>query len=581
MQPSNIKYFQDVAKRLDEAKHGEKTAFITDVANTLGVSVNSVYERLEEVGYKSNRKTRSDRGNTHVDLRDARLICNMMHSSRRKNEKRLLSCEQAIDIAFANEQIKHKYSATTVLRVAREHGFHPDQLAAPTPHITMRSLHPNHVWQVDASIGVLFYLPSGGVEFFDETKHYKNKPENMEKVRNHLCIRYAVVDHYSGAFFHKYYAASGENQEIFFDVLANAFLKREREDFYGIPQMLVMDKGAANTSHLVTSFLDRLQIQHYAHKAGNPRAKGSGEKIQDIIERQFEGGLRLLKKPIADVHELNELADKWRVYFNDTAVHTRTKQSRYAVWKMIEEDQLIFAPTMETMQAILTSKPVERRVNGDLTITYKGRGFAEARVYSVEHIPSVKVNDKVTVLLNPYRAPNIDIEVTDYKGDVTYYECTPIEINKAGFHANAPVFGEAMASTRDTVADVERKNMMIEAHDATTITEAEKNAVKNTQLFAGKLDPTKHVNDHLAATENIMSMPKRGTAHSLEAPKQVLEKITIAEACKRLKADMGSAYPRDAYAYLSKQYPEGIDPMQIDTIKRQLTTRSTLKVVGE
>lgn len=580
MQHSEIEYFQDVARRLSEAKFGEKTQLVQDVANTLGISTTLVYEKLEMVGYKTNRKTRSDRGNTHVDLRDARLICNMMHSSRRKNEKRLMSCELAIEIAYSNGQIKQAYNSTTVLRVAREHGFHPDQLAAPTPHITMRSLHPNHVWQVDASIGVLFYLPEGGVEFFDETKHYKNKPENMDKVRNHLCIRYAVVDHYSGAFYHKYYAASGENQEIFFDVLVNAFTQREREDFYGIPQMLVMDKGAANTSHLVTSFLDRMQIQHYAHKAGNPRAKGAGEKIQDIIERQFEGGLRYLKKPIADVNELNKLAIDWRIYFNDTAIHTRTKKSRYEVWRAIAEDQLIFAPPMKTMQAILTSKPVQRKVNGDLTITYKGRGFAEARTYSVEHIPSVKVNDSVTVLLNPYRAPNIDIEVTDYKGDVTYYECIPLEKDDVGFYAGAPVFGEEMASTRDTVTDIVRKEMLMDAHDAKTLKEAEALEKKNTQLFAGKLDPMKHVNEHLEASKNIISMPKRGQAHELEAPRQVLELISVAEACKRLIAEMGSQYPKDAYQYLSKLYPEGIDPMQLDSIKHQLITRSTLKVVA-
>lgn len=581
MLPSEIEYFQDVAKRLDATKYGGKTKLLQSVADMLGISLNLVYEKLERVGYQSNRKVRSDRGDTHVDLRDARLICNILHSTKRKNEKSLPSCDLAIKIAFANGEIKQLYNSTTLLRVARRHGFHPDQLAAPPPYVSMRSLHPNHVWQVDASIGVLFYLPEGGVEFFNEKEHYKNKPENLDKVRNHLCIRYAVVDHYSGAFFHKYYAARGENQEIFFNVLANAFTQRDREDFYGIPQMLVMDKGAANTSHLVTGFLDRLEIQHYAHKAGNPRAKGAGEKIQDIIERQFEGGLRLRAKQVADVNELNELATQWRIYFNDSAIHTRTQKTRYEVWKTIKEDQLVLAPEMKVMQAILHGAPQERKVGEGLRITYKGHGFKESRTYSVKHIPHIKVGEDVTVLLNPYRSPNIDIEITDYKGGITLYECVPLKEVADGFFEEDQVFGEGMASMPDTVTDIERKNMMLEAHGTKTIEEAEKEAKKNPQLFNGRLDPSTHINEYLKEKENIISIPKRGTEHKLQAPKQILEKISIAEACKRLKADMGDQYPKDTYAYLSNHYPDGIDPMQMDNIKRQLITRSTLKVVGE
>lgn len=580
MLPSEIEYFQDVAKRLDKTKHGGKTKLIQNIAETLGISINLIYEKLEKVGYQSNRKVRSDRGETHVDLRDARLICGAMYKNRRKNEKSLLTCENAIADAYANGQIKQLYNPTTLLRVARMHGFHPDQLNQPTPHINMRSLHPNHVWQVDASVGVLFYLPEGGVQFFDETKDYKNKPENLDKARNHLCVRYAVIDHFSGAFYCKYYATSGENQEVFFDVLANAFTQRDREDFYGIPQILIMDKGSANTSHLVLNFLDRLHIQHFPHKAGNPRAKGSAEKIQDIIEVQFEGSLRNRKTKVSNVDDLNQMVTRWQTYFNGSRIHTRTKQPRYTVWNRIKEDQLIFAPPMETLKAILTSKPVLRKVNDDLRITYKGRGFAEARTYSVEHIETVKVGGQVSVLLNPFRAPNIDIEITDYKGIVTLHECIPLEEADGGFFAVDQIFGEGMASIRDTVSDVERKQIHLDAHGATTLEEADKKAKQNPQLYGGKLDPETRISAYLKDRENIISIPKRGTEHELQAPKQVLEFISIAEACKRIKADLGDKYPKDTYQYLSKHYTE-IDPLEIDSIKRQLTTRSTLKVVGE
>ncbi|MGL4674940.1 MAG: hypothetical protein ACRCXK_08780 [Wohlfahrtiimonas sp.] len=581
MTPEQIEFYQEVARTHEKTKYGQQSKYLKSIAETLGISIHQLYENLKKVGYESNRKIRADKGDTHVDLRDARLVCNEMHQSKRANDKRLMSCENAIEIAFANGQIKQRYNPATLLKVAREHGFHPDQLAMPTPHIQMRSLHPNHVWQVDASVGVLFYLPAGGVAFFDEKKHYKNKPEYLEKTRNHLCIRYAVIDHTSGAFFHKYYAATGENQEIFFDVLANAFTQRERESFYGIPQMLVMDKGSANTSNLVINFLEKLQINWYTHEAGNPRAKGSAEKIQDIIECQFESGLRQMHTAVRDADHLNELATEWRIYFNECKIHSRTKRTRYEVWQQIKEDQLIIAPSMEIMRAVLSSKPEARKVRGDLTITFRGKGFAEMKTYRVDHIPMVKNGDELMVTINPYRAPNIDVALTDYKGIVTLYECKPIDKDEFNFASDAPVFGQEMRAPIDTVTDTHRKEMMMEAYGTETQAEAQKRKDQNSQTFGGKLDPMKHVREHLEATSNIQAMPKRGTALDLAVAKQVLEKITVAEACMHIKAKLGSKYPDDTYSILYSKYPDGIDPLEIDSIADSLVTRTKLKVIGE
>lgn len=576
MQPSLIEYYQGLARQVNNAKHGEKSAIVDNAAQMLGISINTVYENLKKVGYSSDRKVRADRGTTHIDLDEARLVCGMIYQTRRANQKSILSVENAIEIAFSNGQISELYNSTTLLRVAEEHGFHPKQLARPTPHVSMQSKHPNHVWQVDASIGTLFYLKSGGVEFFDEKKHYKNKPQHMEAVKRHLCIRYAVVDHYSNAAYCKYYAASGENQEIFFDFIANAFLKRDRDGFHGVPKIIVMDKGAANTSKLVLNFLDRMGIQHYAHMTGNSRAKGSAEKMQDIIERGFESRLRLTKTPIDDAYHLNILVNSWMVAFNERAELNRNNigKTRMEIWNTIKAEELVIAPSMEVMKSVLSSKPHTRKVTGELTISF------ESRKYSVEHISLVKVGDTVTFSTNPYRYPNIDVLMTDFEGKTTAYECSPLEVNAAGFRVDAPVIGEAIHSKEDTVTDIERKNIIKESYGTDTLEAAEKLDSNKAQLYNGKLDPMKPIRDYHASQENITALPKRGTQLELDSPKQVLEKISIAEACKRIKADLGEQYPKDTYQYLSKHYTE-IDPLEIDSIKRQLTTRSTLKVVGE
>lgn len=576
MQPSMIEYYQDLARNVTNAKHGEKSVLVESAASMLGLSINTVYENLKKVGYTSGRKVRADKGDTHIDLDEARLICGMVYQTRRANQKSILSVENAIEIAFSNGQISAQYNPTTLLRVAEEHGFHPKQLARPTPHMAMQSEHPNHVWQVDASIGTLFYLKSGGVEFFDEKKHYKNKPQHMEAVKRHLCIRYAAVDHYSNAAYCKYYAASGENQEIFFDFIANAFLKRNRDGFHGVPSIIVMDKGAANTSKLVLNFLDRMGIDHYAHMTGNSRAKGSAEKMQDIIERGFESRLRLTETPINDAHHLNIMVADWMIAFNEQAKLNRNgiNKTRMEIWNTIKAEELVIAPSMDVMQSILSSKPLTRKVNGELTISF------ESRKYSVEDVPLVKVGDTVTFSTNPYRYPNIDVLMTDFEGKTTSYECSPLEINDAGFRVDAPVIGVTIQAKEDTVTDIERKNIIKQSYGTDKLEIAEKFDSNKAQLYEGKLDPMKPIRDYHDSRENITAIPKRGTQLELDTPKQVFEKISIAEACKRIKADLGDQYPKDTYQYLSKHYTE-IDPLEIDSIKRQLTTRSTLKVVGE
>ena len=126
MQPSTIEYYQQLARDLDEAQHGGKTAIIEKAASFLSISINTIYENLKKVGYESGRKVREDRGETHIDLDDARLICGMVYQGSRANSKSILSVENAIEMAFASKQIKELYHPTTLLRVARMHGFHPE-----------------------------------------------------------------------------------------------------------------------------------------------------------------------------------------------------------------------------------------------------------------------------------------------------------------------------------------------------------------------------------------------------------------------------------------------------------------------
>lgn len=499
MTPEQISLYQEIARELDNCSYGTKQKYLKETCERIGLTPQTLYKNLEAVGYKSGKKTRADKGNTHIDLKDARTVCGIMVHTQRKNEKRLVSCANAIKMAFANGLIKKKYNPSTLLRVAREHGFHPDQQNRPTPHQNMASLHPNHIWQVDASIGTLFYLPKGGVEFFDETKHYKNKPQNLEKASRDLCVRYVITDHYSGSIYVKYYSATGETQEILFDLLVEAFLPKDNIIMHGVPFMLVMDKGAANTAHSVQAFLNKMHVDHYAHATGNSRAKGSVEKAQDIIEREFEGGLRLMKSPVKNVQQLNQLAIKWMIYFNSIKEHRRHHHPRWALWQTIRPEELRLAPSREIMEMLLTSKPQSRKVQGDLTITFKGKGFNKPERYSVSHIPGVRVGEEVQVSINPYRVPNIDILIVDYQGKETLHECVPLAVNEAGFIEGSAIFGQQMARPVDTELETERKASLRAAYDgAETLEEAKARQKKGAQLYGGKIDPfNKHMDETL------------------------------------------------------------------------------------
>lgn len=576
MTPDQISLYQEIAKNLDTLAHGTKGNYLKKASERIGITVQAMYQNLEAVGYKSGKKTRKDKGTTHVDLDDARKICGIMVHTKRKNEKRLVSCTNAIEIAFANGQIKRKYDPSTILRVAREHGFHPDQQSKDTPHVEMKSLHPNHVWQVDASVGTLFYLPSGGVQFFDEREHYKNKPKNLTKAARDLCVRYIVTDHNSGSNFVKYYSCSGESQEILFDVLVEAFCKKDKILMHGVPLMLIMDKGSANTAHAVTAFLTKMHINHFAHSTGNSRAKGSVEKAQDIVECQFEGGLRLMKEQVQNVEQLNRLAEKWMIYFNSTKKHSRHGSTRWGQWQTIKENELRLAPSREVMEALLTSKPQSRKVKGNLTVTFKAKGFNQAETYSVANIPNVRVGEEVMITVNPYRAPNIDIIMTDYQGKETLHECVPLAFDAAGFSENAVVFGEQMVRTVDTIVDIERKESLKEAYaGAETLTEAKAQQKKGVQLYNGKYDPFKHMDDKKLPA----FIDRPGVQMDITAPRQQLEPISIAEAAKRIKASMGTDYPTDGYIRLKNEFGESVDPMQLDAIIDNWMRASHLQII--
>ena len=94
----------------------------------------------------------------------------------------------------------------------RQHCCHPEQLSGAAPATSLRSLHPNHTWQVDASVCVLYRMRgSQSVRLLNERDYNEHKPGKLVEISGQRILRYLVIDHYSGNIYLHYEQAKGED----------------------------------------------------------------------------------------------------------------------------------------------------------------------------------------------------------------------------------------------------------------------------------------------------------------------------------------------------------------------------------
>ena len=557
---------RNLADRLDAAPHGERAALVSDAAKLLNCSEQTVYRKLKsEIGWTSGRKKRSNAGDLTVSEKTAMAMGHLMHKGTRESGKRIMHMTLARDILKASGFEDADVSTTTISRAMRRYGCHPDMLAQGKAHVHMRSLHPNHVWQVDPSMCVLFYLPKGGLSVMEESKFYKNKLQNFRKTENERVWRYVITDHYSGTIYVKYVQAPGESAQGLVDVFLDAISDRGlRDPMHGVPDMLIMDKGSANTAHLFTNLLERLGVKWDTHEAGNPRAKGSVECGNNIVETQFESRLTFLR--VQDVEELQAAANRWAQHFNARAIHSRTSKTRNDVWLTITEAQLRLAPALALCRELVTTRPVPAKVSDSLTITHAIKGFGKNE-YDLRMLPVVP-SMKVQVVVNPYRAPAVDVVVPDPSlPEDPVWTVEPVKKNEVGFWEDGPVFGQDYQAQPDTIAD-----RHVKAIDEAAGPDAKHpRAPERVDVMA----------DVRPAPEYL---PKRGRDLGLDASRRELPPLTIVEAAMQLKHRLGDRWNGEAYAWLNQRYPGGVPVDEMESIEARFAkpdaTPAPLKLVA-
>lgn len=583
LNPVIVSRLVQVLQAAQAAPRGKQAIYAAACAE-LGMSTSTLYRHLGKITVKPERKKRSDAGEVSLSRDEAVAISAALMVSHRKSNKRLMSIGQAVEVMRANGEVRAErtdpatgevmpLSDSAIARALRHYGLHPDQLNRPTPAVELKSLHPNHVWQVDASLCVLYYLNArteaeSGLQVMERDKFYKNKPANLKRIEADRVWSYEITCHYSSAIYLQYVmgAESGTNLA---ECFISAIQQREGDPFHGVPFVLMMDMGSANTSGLFTNLARRLQVKTIAHAPGNARATGQVEKARDIIERSFESGLRL--RPVRDLAELNAQAQRWARWFNATKVHTRHGKTRYDAWMTISPEQLRVAPPVEVCQALLTETPETRKVTDFLTVSYKGREF------DVRGVPNVMVGEKLHITLNPWVLDAAMVVDQDADGNEVLHSIPLVARDEAGFRADGNVIGEDWKRPADTQLEANRKEVGRFAYDASTDAEAEAKRKAKATPFGGRIDPGKVIDQ---APERTF-LPRRGTdlqttVATHKAPTRVLTGFEAAAELRR----MGLEMTREITASLRAWYPDGVPEDQLPELHARLTVRSGLRVVA-
>lgn len=613
---------RDLAQATAGQGHGGKGALVAAASQATGLSRATVYRRLKEFTVQGERRRRSDAGASSVTRQEALAISAALMQSQRKGGKQLLSVPAALDELRCQGLVRCErihpetgevrlLSASAVERALRTYGLHPAQLLRPTPCTEMKSLHPNHVWQIDASLCVLYYLSNGqnkgqkggrqrgGLQVLEADKFYKNKPRALERVQSERVWRYVVTDHYSGSIFVHYVlgAESALNLAESFIAAINARCVLGTPDpFHGVPFILMMDMGSANTSGLFKNLARRLGVQLMPHAPGNARATGQVEKAQDIVERGFESALGRLA--VGSLQDLNLAAYCWARHFNATARHSRHGHTRLHQWLQITPGQLRIAPGVQMCRELLTHEPQLRKVSPRLTVEFKGLE------YDVRDVPAVSVGEKLRVTYNPYAQDAACIVYTDADGHEALHTVPLVQRDEAGFRVDAPVIGQQWASARTTPLQANRQQVeqlgqlparppaSAETGRADPAGGAGTPAARpqpmqlpselphSEPLFGRRLAPLRQVRE----AKLPIPLPKKGQplplAAKVVAPTRAERTLTLFEASRELAALLGEPLGPARLALLRQLCPQGLPESELPAMAERLAPRGGLRVIA-
>ncbi|MDJ6852862.1 transposase family protein, partial [Salmonella enterica] len=571
-----LMHYADAARH---AGHGRKEPIYKAACEELRMSRATLLKKLKAFQPTARRKQRVDAGSSTLTREEALTISGAWLESRRNNDKRLYSLESVVKALRTNGMIMagrtdeetgefFPLSIDAISRALRSYRLHYDQLQHPTPSLELKSLHPNHIWQIDASICVLYYLKNPnkkakgdtGLRVMDRDTFYKNKPKNLDRIVNDRVWSFELIDHTSNWIYVEY-RFGGESADNFLNVMINAMQERDEMDvLHGVPKTLYTDPGSALVSAPMLNMCRALGIQCLQHKARNARATGAVEKARDIIECDFEAGLRFVR--VETIERLNHYARLWRIDYNLNRILGRHETNRTDAWKRIlNTEYLVKAPPVDICRELAIAAPEERTVTSKLRVSFRGQEF------SVENIPHACVGDKLLVTRNPWHENEARIIVTDEEGFENYIPVYAVEKDEWGYAVDAPVIGEKYGHMPITDAQLNRAEVEHVLYGTDNNNETDKARKSGAIPFAGRFNPYKEIED--ADYSKVAHLPFKGKEAQLSVRVHQVEiapmsHVKAAMALHTRFEALRREWNPTHYQYLVDHYPDGIPEEQLD-----------------
>lgn len=595
LSPDMLQQLFALRDALAAAPRGEQTARVEAFANFICKSPQTVHRWLKEhSGRKTCRKTRSDSGKTCVPTEHIEMMAGMKRENVRGNGNKTLGTGVAMNIMHSNG-IEIKVGKARYNALMREKNLDVNSIMASRSHIQTRAKHVNQVMQVDPSLCVIYYM-GGKQRMMRDEEFYKNKLENYAKVQLKVW-RYVRWEQASSSIDVRYFEAAGENQESLFEFLHYTMSKQPDRLSFGVPVMLEMDKGSANTSHGILNWMEAMGVEVITHAAGHSWAKGGVENANWLIETHFESRLKF--EPVESVAQLNASASAWVRDFNANAiphVECRVKRAsgdflvRDELWQLIlrTPEYLVEVPAIEVCKYFLHGKQDTRQVKSNYFISFVHPEIKKSRQYDLRpwaEFLANKMEVKVWALL--LKEGGLRVEIPRIGGEPLLVEVQPDNaFNEFGNSMTAQEKGEYSRAPQSlTEAADQRLAQAAYGAEATRDT-AEASRAKQARPFA-------HLNDgkglvahsHLGQAE----LPQRllpaatplNTADIAAARGNKVEfpPLSLVEFSR----SMGRDWQKEFAAVVMQRYPDKrIPSSEVEALKARLLrgSHAPLMVVG-
>lgn len=575
-------------------KGGERTRLIHAWAAHHGRHASTVHRWLaEHAGHDSGRKRRSDSGSTRMPTESLEFIAASMQQSVRGNGIATKPICVAMNIAHENG-LTVNVGPSRVASLLRAQRLDVKAQAQARNHSRLRSLHPNHVHQIDPSLCLVYYL-GGRQHIMDELSFNKNKPASLDKVKLKVW-RYTRYDHASRCIDVRYYEAAGENQASLFEFLLWTWGRQEGRTSYGVPRMLLWDKGSAMTSRAICRLLDALGVDHRTHATGHAWAKGGVENANWIVERHFESRLR--DEPVHSVEQLNASAAAWvRDYNANALAHIDARvlcddggqRVRDDMFALIAQHPgaLVELPSRAACAWFMRGKE-ETRLIRDGRVSFAHPQSGKSEIYSLQPWAKDFANGQ-TVTVSPLLLGDslLRVELERLGQDPLHVDVAPVrDFDAFGRPLDSAVLGQEYKAAPHTAAQEAGKRIAAATYGAgTSLDEAERRKAKNQRPF-------QHLNDgrgvvahsHLGKAD----LPTRLLPTAQELRTAQLQQLRSQHAQQQLnhvqiaKALVAKGVAMDATknALVRQWYPDGMPDGEIDALVQRLQVRQSLRVVG-